>query len=91
MGKTLGRLPWKSNTITEECHGCRSKKNISYKKIKKLGITIYGRILTFGSNLSSSQSQKRKRGLQVKKYKKLSRGEICVANFIPTCEWGESG
>ena len=21
---------------------------------------------------------------------KLSRGEICVANFIPHCEWGES-
>ena len=24
-------------------------------------------------------------------YNKLSRGEICVANFILPCEWGESG
>ena len=24
-------------------------------------------------------------------YNKLSRGEICVANFIPPCEWCESG
>ena len=22
---------------------------------------------------------------------KLSRGEICVAKFIPPCKWGESG
>ena len=24
-------------------------------------------------------------------YKKLSRGEICVASFIPPCEWCKSG
>jgi hypothetical protein len=27
---------------------------------------------------------------KVKNCKKLSRGEICVANFIPPCEWCES-
>ena len=25
-----------------------------------------------------------------KKNKKLSRGEICVANFLPPCKWLES-
>ena len=25
------------------------------------------------------------------KVRKLSIGEICVANFLPPCEWGKSG
>ena len=27
----------------------------------------------------------------IDKHVKLSRGEICVANFIPPCEWCKSG
>ena len=40
---------------------------------------------------STSFDQVSKTILKIHKVFNLSRGEICVANFIPPCDWGKLG